>query len=105
MQHTGSNPPLATAAGTAAVQQVQPPTKFDIPAFEGDNTASWLTWSQRVVYQTRARGFEAEVRVAEEEGLSVGTDVFDGCNADPVRLRNAHIAWMTPINSWRKMTL
>ena len=34
-----------------AAQQFQTPIKFDVPAFEGDSTASWLTWSQRVLYQ------------------------------------------------------
>ena len=33
MQHIASNPPLAGAASTAAVQQVQPPIKFGITAF------------------------------------------------------------------------
>ena len=31
---------------------------------------------------------------AEGKGLSVGADVFDGSNVDPVRLRNAYVAWM-----------
>ena len=49
MQQAASNPPLAVAASTAAVQQVQSPTKFEIPAFEGDSAASRLMWKQRVV--------------------------------------------------------
>ena len=86
MQRTASSALLAAAASTAAVQQVQSPTKFEIPAFEGDSAASWLTWSQRVVYQARAYDFEAELTEAEAEGLSVGVDVFDGSNVDPMRL-------------------
>ena len=53
-----------------AVQQFQAPIKFDVPAFEGDNTASWLTWSQRVLYQARASGFENELTAAVGDGLS-----------------------------------
>ena len=84
----------------SAVQQVQSPAKFDIPAFEGDSAASWLMWSQRVVCQARACGFEAEVIAAEGQRLSVGADVFYGSNVDPVRLRNAHVAWMVFIKNW-----
>ena len=87
---------------TAAVQQVQFPTKFDIPAFEGDSATNRLTWSHRVVYQARACGFEAELTVAEGKGLSVGTD---GTNVDPVRLRNAHVAWLMLINNCRGKAL
>ena len=47
---TASNPPLAAATSTAAAQQVQSPTKLEIPAFEGDSSAIWLTWSQGLVY-------------------------------------------------------
>ena len=43
MQQTASNPSLAAAASNAAMQLVQSPAKFEIPAFEGDNAASWLT--------------------------------------------------------------
>ena len=43
---------------THQMQQLQTPIKFDVPAIEGDSTASWLTWSQRVLYQARASGFE-----------------------------------------------
>ena len=48
MQQIGNSPPSATAANyvpqnTTAAQQVQTSIKFDIPAFEGDSTASWLT--------------------------------------------------------------
>ena len=57
--------------------------------------------SERVVFQSRACDFEAELRAAEREGLSIGADVFDGSNVDPVRLPNAHIAWMTLINDCR----
>ena len=79
---------------------------FDVPVFEGDGAASWLTWSQRVVYQARACGFEAELTAVEGEGLSVGAGVFDGSNVDPVRLRNTHISsWMTLINNYRGMAL
>ena len=48
-------------------------------------------------------GFEAEPRAAGGKGLSVGADFFDGSNVDPVRLRNAHAAWMTLMNN-RLMT-
>ena len=72
---------------------------------EKKSTASWLTWSQRVLYQARASGFEYELTAAEGDGLSVGVDVFDSSNVDPVRLRNAHVAWMTLINSCSGMTL
>ena len=41
----------------------------------------------------------------EGEGLSVGADVFDGRNVDPVRLRNAHIVCMTLIDNCRGMRL
>ena len=84
---------------------MQSPIKFKIPTFEGDSAASWLTWSQRVVYQARACGFEAELTAAEGEGLSVGADVFDGCNVDPFRLRNVHAAWMALIDNCRGMPL
>ena len=47
----------------------------------------------------------AELTAAEGEGLSVGSDVFDGSNVDPVRLRNAHIARMMLINNCRGTTL
>ena len=90
---------------TPAAQQFQPPIKFDVPAFEGDSTASWLTWSQRVLYQVRASGFENELTAAVGDGLSVGADVFDSSNVDPVRLRNAHAAWMILINSCSGMAL
>ena len=36
---------------------------------------------------------------------SVGADVFDSSNVDPVRLRNAHVAWMTLVNNCSGMTL
>ena len=63
MQQIRNSSPSATAANhvtqnTTASQQFQTPIKFDVPAFEGDSTASWLTWSQRVLYQARATGFE-----------------------------------------------
>ena len=110
MQHIGNSPPSATAANyvpqnTTAAQQFQTSIKFDVSAFEGNSTASWLTWSQRVLYQARASGFEDELTAAEGDGLSVGADVFDSSNVDPVRLRNAHVAWMTLINSCSGMTL
>ena len=53
--------------------------------------------------QLRAGGVEAELIAAEGGGLSVGADVFDGRNVDPVRLRNAHVAWI--INNCRGITL
>ena len=83
------------------VQQAQSPIKFDVPVFEGDSVASCLTWSQRVVHQARACGFEPELTAAEREELSVGAGVFYGSNVDPVRLRNAHEAWLALINSCR----
>ena len=51
------------------------------------------------MYQARASGFEDELTAAEGGGLSVGADVLDSSNVDTVRLRNAHVAWMTLINS------
>ena len=105
MQQTANNAPIAATTSTAAVQHVQAPIKFDVPVSEGDSAASWLTWSQRVVYQARACGFEAELTAAEGEELNVGADVFDPSNVDPVRLRNAHAAWMTLINNCRGMAL
>ena len=59
-------------------------------------------WSQRVEYQARACGFEAELAAAKEEGLSVGAGVFYESNVDPVRLRNAR---MTLINNCRGVIL
>ena len=88
-----------------AAQQFQTPITFDVPAFEGDSTASWLAWSQRVSYQARASGFENELTAAVGDGLSVGADVFDSSTVGPVRLRNAHAAWMTLINSCSGMAL
>ena len=82
MQQIDNNPPPAIAANhvmqnITAVQQVRSPVKFDVPAFEGDSEANWLTLSQRVVNQARACGFEAELMIAAEgEGLSVGADVL-----------------------------
>ena len=64
-----------------------------------------MTWSQRVLYQARTSGFEDELTAVEGDGLSVGADVFDSNNVDPVRLRNAHVAWMTLINSCSGMAL
>ena len=97
IQQLGNSLPSPTAANhvtknTSAAQQFQPPIKFDLPAFEGDSTASWLTWSHRVLYQARASGFENELTAAGGDGLSVGADVFDSSNVDPVRLRNAYAA-------------
>ena len=86
VQQTASNPPVAAAASTDGVQKVQTPTKFEIPAFEDDSAASWLTRSQTVVYQARACGFETELTAVEGEEMSVGADVFDGSNVDPVTL-------------------
>ena len=110
MQQIGNSPPSATAVNhvtqnTTAAQQFQTPIKFDVPAFEGDSTARWLTWSQRVLYQARASGFENELTAAEGDELSVGADIFDSSNVDLVRVRNAHVAWMTLINSCSGMAL
>ena len=110
IQQLGNSPPSATAANrvtqnTTAAQQFQTPIKFDVSEFEGDSTASWLTWSQRVLYQARASGFENELTAAEGDGLSIGADVFDSSNVDPVRLQNAHVVWMTLINSCSGMAL
>ena len=51
------------------------------------------------MHQARACGFEIELTAAERQGLSVGADVFDASNVDPVRLRNARVACMTLINN------
>ena len=96
MQHIG-NPSPATAANyvpqnTTAVQHVQPPIKFDEPAFEDDSAANWLTLSQRVVYQVRACEFETELTAAEGERLSIEADVFYRSNIDPMIMRNEHVA-------------
>ena len=94
LQQLGNIP--STAAGnntthnTVAAQQYQTPIKSDVPAFE---------------YQARASGFESELTAAVGEGLNVGADVFDSSNVDPVRLRNAHAAWMILINSCSGMAL
>ena len=110
IQQLGNSLPSTTAANhvtqnTSTAQQFQPPIEFDVPAFEGDSTASWLTWSQRVLCQARASGFKNELTAAVGDGLSVGADVFDSSNVDPVRLRNAHAAWMILINSCSGMAL
>ena len=102
MQQIGNIPPSAgnyVPQNTTAAQQFQTSIKFDVPAFEDDSTARWLAWSQTVLYQARASGFEGELTEAEGDGLSVGANVFDSSKVDPVRLRNAHGAWMTLINS------
>ena len=110
IQQLGNSLPSTTAANpvtqnTSAAQQFQPPIKFDVPAFQGDSTASWLTWSQRVLYQAWASGFENELTAAVGDGLSVGADVFDSSNVDSVRLRNMHAAWIILINSCSGMAL
>ena len=110
MQQIRNNPPSATAANhvtqnTTAAQQFQTPIKLDVPAFKGDSTASWLTWSQKVLYQATVSGFANELTAAEGDGLSVGADVFDSSNVNSVRLRNAQVAWMTLINSCSGMAL
>ena len=110
MQQIGNSPLSATPANyvpqnTTATQHFQTSIKFDVPAFEGDSTANWLTWRQRVLYQARTSGFEDEPTAVEGDGLSVGADVFDSNNVDPVGLRNAHVAWMTLINSCSGMAL
>ena len=68
---------------TPAAQQFRTSIKFNVPAFEGDGIASWLTWSQRVLYQARASGFEDEPTAAEGDGLIVGAGVFDSSNVTP----------------------
>ena len=80
-------------------------TKFEITVFKKYIAARWLAWSQRVVYQARACGFETELTAAGREGLSVGAAIFDRSKVDPMRLQNAHEAWMTLINNCRGMTL
>ena len=103
MQQIGNSPPPATAANharqnTTTVQQVQSPIKFDVPALKRIvQQAGCLE-----TYQARACGFEAELTSAEREELSVRADVLDRSNVDSVRLRNAHVAWMTLINSCRE---
>ena len=97
MQQKRNSPLSATVANyvpqnTTTAQQFKTSIKFDVPTFEGDSTASWLTWSQRVLYQARASGFEDELTAAEGDGLSFGANVFDSSDVDPVRLRNAHVA-------------
>ena len=57
------------------------------------------------MYQARENGFEAELTAVAGEGLSVGADVFDGSDVDPVRSRNTHKAWTTLIHSYRGMAL
>ena len=86
VQQTANNSPLAAPASTAAVQLVQSSINFDVPVFEGDSAASWLTWSRTAVHQARICDFEAELTTAEGEALSVGANVFDRSNIDPVRL-------------------
>ena len=57
------------------------------------------------MYQARACGSVAELPAAKGEWLNVGADDFDRSNVDPVRLRNALVAWMTLINSCRGIIL
>ena len=57
------------------------------------------------MYQARACDFEAELKAAEGEELSLRADVFDGSNVDPVRLRNAHIVWITLTKNCRGIGL
>ena len=73
---------VRTVLSDIFLQQVQTPIKYDIPRFEGKSTASWLTLSQRVIYEARASGFEDELIAPEGEGLSVGADVFDSSNVE-----------------------
>ena len=112
MQQIRNSPSSATAANDMTQNTTAPllhnsfeHPSSDLSAFEGVSTASWLTWSQKVLYQARASGFENELTAAVGDGLSVGADVFDSSNVDPVRLRNAHTAWMTLINSCSGMAL
>ena len=55
VQQTANNLPMAAAASTAAVQQVQAPIKFNVVVFEGDSAARWLTWSQTVEERVASR--------------------------------------------------
>ena len=110
IQNVGNSPPSATAANyvpqnTIVAQQFQTSIKFDVPAFEGDSTASWLTWSQSVLSQARASGFGDELTAIEGDVLSVKADIFDSSNVDSVRLRNAYVAWMTLISRYSGMAL
>ena len=60
MQQVGNSQqptPRENQGSQNTTQQVQTPIKYDVPAFEGDSTPSWMTWSQRVTYQARAGGF------------------------------------------------
>ena len=50
-------------------------------------------------------GFETELTTAEGKRLSVGADIFDGSIVDPVRLQNAHVAWMMLIKNCILMAL
>ena len=50
-----------------------------------NSAARGLTWSERGVYQARACGFEADLIAVKEERLSVGADVFDRSNVDPMK--------------------
>ena len=89
MQQVGNSTQPAPARNHVSqntTQQVQSPNKYDVPAFEGESTASWLTWGQRVIYQARSCGFEGELIAAEGDGLSVGADVFDSSNEMRMRL-------------------
>ena len=110
MQQRGNNPPSATVANhvpqsNTIVQQVQSPIKVVVSALEGDSAANWLTWGQRVVYQAKACGFETDLTADEGNILSVGADVFDKSNVDPVRLQNAQGAWMALITAAEKLQL
>ena len=58
-----------------------------------------------MLYQARAGGFEDKLTAVEGSGLSIGANIFDSNNVDPVRLRNAHVAWMTLINSCSGLAL
>ena len=49
--------------------------------------------------------FEAELAAGEGKELSVEADVFDQSNVDFMRLRNAHVAWVTLINNCKGMAL
>ena len=57
------------------------------------------------MYQARLCDFEAELTAAEGVGLNVGAEVFDRSNVDPVRFRNADVAWMTLIKNCKGMAL
>ena len=57
------------------------------------------------MYQARTCGVEAELTAAKGEGVGDGVDVFYRSNIDLMRFRNAHVNWMTLINSCRETAI